>query len=316
MVIKKSKLISVILSIMLILTMLPFLPGGKAFAAAELKLNKTSITIDDKDYDVWGDDLVETEPGSAAITGVKSSNTSVVTVSTPRSYSNNGRLVYYFYVTPISVGNAILTVTGENAASKTIPVTITENWEKDKLKERIHLGYNWYGTKKIEIMTYVKGSGKLKVGSDTYKFTTDGVNYSKIIKMKKRYAPKTKITLTFTDTNGTKITKYDKITKSTYIVEINASKKAIKVTVYNAHKYDRVTVKYKSKTYTKKVSKDKDQKVTTLTFKVKKTVTSSASMKIKILTSKKKSLMGYTSYKLSNYHWDEDIDDYDDYDDY
>ncbi|MBO6046361.1 MAG: hypothetical protein J6P61_01280, partial [Erysipelotrichaceae bacterium] len=251
MFIKKSKLISVILSIMLMFTLLPFLPGGKAFAAAELKLNKTSITIEDNYYEVWGDNLIKTEPGSAPITSAKSSNTDVVKVTRLGNYNSNGELIFYVEVEPVGIGSATLTINGKNAPSKTIPVTVTEDWAKDVLKEKIFMGYNWYGTKKIEIMAYVKGSGKLKVGSDTYKFTTDGVNYSKIIKMKKRYAPKTKITLTFTDTNGTKITKYDKIYKNTYPVEINASKKTIKVTVYNAHKSDRVTVKYKSKTYTK-----------------------------------------------------------------
>lgn len=286
MFLKKSKLVSFIISLCLLLTLTPFLPGNAYFAAAELKLNKTSIKIEDKDYDIWGDNEVKTESGSAAITSAKSSNTAVFKVTRIGNYNSNGELIFYVDIEPVGVGSATLTVNGKNAGSKTIPVTVTEDWAKDVLKEKIHIGYNWYGSKQIEIRAFVKGTGKLKVGSDTYKFTASGVydDYP-IIKLKKRYNPKTKITLTFTDENGVTITKTAKITASTYPYEINAKSKTVKVTIYNAHKSDKVYLKYKGKTYTKKVSKDKDQKLTTLSFKVKKTVTKSATMKIKILTS-------------------------------
>ena len=307
MFIKKSKVISFIVSLCLLLTLTSFLPGNTCFAAAELKLDKTKVIIDDGEYySVYGQNMIKTLTGSADITGAKSSNTSVASI---KSWGSN-----YVEVKPVGVGSTTLTITGKNAASKTIPVTVTEQWAQDILNNNIYMAYNWYGTKKIEIIAFVKGTGKLKVGSDTYKFTASGVydDYP-IIKLKKRYNPKTKITLTFTDENGVTITKTAKITASTYPYEINAKSKTVKVTIYNAHKSDKVYLKYKGKTYTKKVSKDKDQKLTTLSFKVKKTVTKSATMKIKILTSKKKTLMSYQSFTLRDYHWDEDMDIYDDY---
>ena len=306
MFIKKSKLISVILSIMLMFTLLPFLPKSTAYAAGQLRLSKDEITFDDYGFE-WQKNRIETTVGSVAITGAESNDESIAKIE---RYGAS-----YVEVAPVDAGTTFITIHGKGVSDKKVTITVTTGWEEDNLKENVRLYNNWYGSRKLEVFTFLKGSCSIKISSKKYtlKFTGNE-DYSQIIKLKKLYALKTKIYLTFKAPSGTTFKKTYKMVANTSLVELNGSGKKIKATIYNSHKGDVVKIKYKGKYYSKKIKKDYDSKSYVVTFKVKKTVTKSASIKVEIKNSKKKTLLKGAYYTLRDGYWSEDMDDYDDSD--
>ena len=291
----------------MIFAFIPFLPKSTAYAAGQLRLSTDDITFDNYGFE-WKQDRIETTVGSVAITGAESDDESIATID--RWGSN------YVEVKPVDAGKTFITIYGKGVSAKKVAITVTTDWEKDNLKENVRLYRDWYGTKKLEVFTFLKGTCSIKISGKTYKLNfTGNDDHSQIIKLKKRYALKTKIYLTFTAPSGTVFKKTYKIGSNTYLVALEGSGKKIKATIYNSHKGDIVKIKYKGKTYSKKIKKDYDQKSYTATFKVKKTVTKSASIKVEIKNAKKKTLLKGDYYTLRDGHWDEDMDYYDDYDD-
>ena len=271
----KKQLFASLLTLALVLSFMPLLPGGQAHA----------IEMLEEDMQLTEYDYILSEPytyvkDNTEIESVSSSDTSVA-----KAYFKGALLE----VLPLKHGKAVITVKAVDGTSTTVNVTITKAYMKGWLKHAIGVGCSWYGSKKYEVRGIPGASGTLKVGKKTYKIKKLGKSGERVIKLKKVPKLKTKIVLKL-KADGQTVTKKFKVKSLTYISTVTGAGKKVKVNIYNIHKGDKVILKYKGKTYTKKIKKNYDDKYTSVTFKTKKKVGKSASMSLKVINKDKKTL--------------------------
>lgn len=275
MIIRKKQIITIVLSLALVLTFIPLMPGQQAHAMEMLHPEMTLNTYgldDNSTYEVNNEELAY----------ANSSNDSIATVAVEGSRLD---------VFPKKTGTVYVTVTSKSHNTATVKVTITKNYFKGWLQDETEMSRCWYGTTKIKVFSLPGAYGKLKVGKKTYTVKKLGKTGSRVIKLKSPSKLKllTPVVLTM-KINGTSKTVKTKLYSQTDFDEVTGAKKTIKVRTFNVHKGDLVKVKFKGKTYTKKLKKSFDDKSKTITFKVKKKVAKNASMTITILNKDKKKL--------------------------
>ena len=296
------------------------LPCRSVWATNPVKFDTSSITYTslsqaDNDDWFWHTGSHDTDD-YYKIVKAKSSNEKVATV---------GFDSFAMTIHPKGVGKCDATATDENGNTATIHVTVAPSYMKDYLKHMTELENVWYGTKKIIVNSMLGATGKLKIGSKTYKFSlpkTGKETWStwseKKVKIDKVFKLNTKVKCTISYvSNGTKVTTTltDKLTAATSALEARGKKKSLTLKIFNLHKGDTVRVKYKGKTYTRKINKDKDGKYSNVKFTLKKKLTKNATFTYWVTNKDKKQLI---KEKLTLTNWkyeyvDDDIDD--DYDD-
>ena len=276
MIIRKKQIITIVLSLALVLTFIPLMPGQQAHAMEMLHPEMTLNTYGLDDNSTYVVD------NSEELAYANSSNESIATV---------GVEGYRLDIFPKKPGTVNVTVTSVAHNTDTVKVTITRNYFKGWLDEETEMARTWYGTTRIKVFSLPGAYGKLKVGKKTYTVKKLGKTGSRIIKLKSPSKLKllTPVVLTM-KINGASKTVKTKLYSETDFYEVTGAKKTIKVRTFNVHKGDLVKVKFKGKTYTKKIKKSFDDKSKTITFKVKKKVAKNASMTITILNKNKKKL--------------------------
>lgn len=279
--------------------------------------NPVSLEADHVEYRYLNDeddDWFWNADDSEDIVDAKSTNEKVATV---------GFKAYCVTIHPVGVGKCDAIATDAKGNKATIHVTVEKSFIAEKLKHYTSLHNTWYGTKGIKVESLLGATGKLKIGSKTYKFTIpqkgNYITGEKRVKINKVFKLNSKVTCTVSvKSNGTTVTATvkDKLNGVTAIDKAVAKKKTLTISMFNLHKGDTIKVKYKGRTYSKKIKKDKDDKYSKVKITLKKKMAKNGSFVVTV-TNKDKKRFFKEKIKLTNWKYeyvDEDIDD-DSYDD-
>ena len=256
-----------------------------AYAEPALKLQRNSVTFRADSGD--DEEIMIDENDSAEIASAKSENSKIAAAQASTDTVT---------ITPKHVGSTKITVTGKDGSTAVINVKITRAFFKSYLSRQTHLSNCWYGTGKLVITGDPGTTGTVRIGTDTYKYST-GSKYRAVIKLKKVYKLNAKVRVTIKN-HGCSYSFKTKLSSDTRFYDVRAKGKTIKVETFNVHKGDIVKVSYKGKTYSRKIRKNKDGKLYTVRLTAKKRVKKNASLTIQIINKKKKTLYQET-IKLS-----------------